>query len=287
MSHRRSAAWAAVLAMVVTACASTPSSSTPPSAAATSPATVAIDATAAATSTSTTSTTSTTTRTTSTTTTEPSTTTSTTTTSTTTTSTLPPPPMTSCTDVAHVSDSTGVYLWEAQYVDAAANTMGERYPSIGVERWIDDSSGGRSIVERTADWQTTALEAADAIRRSGFRGCWVVMIGTNDAAHVGSGASVSAEERILRLLYVFGDDPVLWVDAATARTGTGYRNDNMRAWNDTLYRIADERSNVEVLRWSEQVRAEWFTSDGIHMGTEGRIWRAAITAAALAERFPR
>ena len=194
--------------------------------------------------------------------------------------------MTSCTDVAHISDSTGVYLWEAQYVDGAANTMGERYRSVGVERWIDDSSGGRAVRERTADWQTTALEAADAIRRGGFRGCWVVMIGTNDAANIAAGAGLSAEERILRLLYVFGDEPVLWVDAATARTSTAYRNDSMRAWNDTLYRIAAERPNVEVLRWSERVRPEWFIDDGIHMSTEGRIWRAAMTSAALAEFFP-
>ncbi len=60
----------------------------------------------------------------------------------------------------------------------------------------------------------------------------------------------------------------------------------MQAWNDTLYRIADEHPNVRVLRWSEQVLPEWFDADGIHMRTEGRIWRAAITAAALAESFP-
>ncbi|MDW3213261.1 MAG: hypothetical protein R8G01_04630 [Ilumatobacteraceae bacterium] len=82
-----------------------------------------------------------------------------------------------------------------------------------------------------------------------FRGCWVVMIGTNDAANIAAGAALSAEERILRLLFVFGDEP--------------------------------------VLRWSDAVRPEWFVADGIHMGTEGRIWRAAVTSAALAEFFPR
>lgn len=194
--------------------------------------------------------------------------------------------MTSCTDVAHISDSTGVYLWEPQYVDGGANTMGERYRSVGVERWINDNSGGRSTRERVADWQTNALEAADAIRRSGFDGCWVVMIGTNDAANIAAGANLGAEERILRLLFVFGDDPVLWVDAATNRAETAYRNDNMRTWNDTLYRLAADRENVAVMRWSEQVRSNWYVSDGIHMGTEGRIWRAAFTAAALTQFFP-
>jgi len=164
--------------------------------------------------------------------------------------------------------------------------MGERYRSVGVEQWVEDSSGGRSIRERAAEWQTNALEAVDAIRRSGFSGCWVVMMGTNDAANVAAGSNLGYEERILRMLYVMGGDPVLWVDAATNRSETAYRNDNMRAWNETLYRIAAERENVQVLRWSERVRPEWYVSDGIHMGTEGRIWRAASTAAALVEFFP-
>lgn len=188
--------------------------------------------------------------------------------------------------MAHVGDSTGVYLWEPQYVDGALNTMGERYRSVGVERWIEDSSGGRSIRERTADWQANAVETADAIRQSGFTGCWVLMIGTNDAANVAAGANLGHEERIQQMLYVIGDEPVLWVDAATIRSETAYRHDNMRAWNETLHRIADERDNMHVLNWSELVRPEWFVSDGIHMGTEGRIWRAAFTADALVRFFP-
>jgi hypothetical protein len=195
--------------------------------------------------------------------------------------------MTSCTDVAHIGDSTSMFLWEAQYVDGEANTMGERYRSVGVEHWIDDSSGGRAVRERSGDWQTNALEVADTIRRSGFRGCWVVMIGTNDAANVAAGANPGAEERILQMLYVFGDEPVLWVDAATNRTETAYSNDSMRAWNDVLYRIAAERDNLVVVRWSDIVRPEWFVPDGVHIGTDGRIWRAAITASALATAFPR
>jgi hypothetical protein len=194
--------------------------------------------------------------------------------------------MTSCTDVAHVGDSTAIYLWEPQYVDGLANTMGERYRSVGVERWANDSSGGRSIRERVAEWQTNALEAADAIRASGFRGCWVVMMGTNDAANVAAGSNLGYDERIRRMLFVFAGDPVLWMDAATNRTQTAYRNDNMRAWNEALRRVTEEHENVTIVPWSEQVRSEWFVSDGVHVGTEGRIWRAAITAAALADAFP-
>ena len=179
-----------------------------------------------------------------------------------------------------------MYLWESQYVDGEVNTMGARYRSVGVERWIDDNSGGRSVRERVADGQTNALEVADAIRRSGFRGCWVIMIGSNDAANIAAGSNLGAEDRILQMLFVIGGDPVVWVDAATTRSETAYRNENLRGWNETLYRIAAGRDNVQVLRWSALVRPEWFVDDGIHMGTEGRIWRAAFTAAALVEYFP-
>ena len=179
-----------------------------------------------------------------------------------------------------------MYLWESRFVGGAANTMGERYRSVGVERWINDSSGGRSIRERAAQWQTNALEAADAIRSSGFRGCWVVMMGTNDAANVAAGSNLGYDERIRRMLFVFAGEPVLWMDAATVRNDTAYRNENMRAWNDALSRVTADHENVVVVRWSEQVRPEWFTSDGVHVNAEGRAWRAAITAAALVDAFP-
>jgi hypothetical protein len=190
--------------------------------------------------------------------------------------------------VIHIGDSTGVYLWESQYVGGVeANTMRERYRSVGVEQVFDDNSGGRSIEERTADWQTTAFEVAVAARDNGFTGCWVLMIGTNDAAAIAAGASMDAAERILRMLYVIGEEPVLWVDAVTdGWVEGGYRNESMQAWNDVLQWIASERPNVEVLNWSERVVPDWFLDDGVHYTSDGHAWRAAITALALAEAFP-
>ncbi len=253
----------------------------------TDPATRSTHATTA-TATATTTATTTTATTTSTSTTSTTTTSTSTTSTSTTTTTEPPPPMASCDRVAHIGDSTSVYLWEAQYVSGdAANTMGARYRSVGVVDVVNDSNGGRSIVERIADWQTNALEVATAIRNNGFDGCWVIMIGTNDAANVAAGAGTGIEERINRVLYAIGDQPVLWVDAVTTGVSSAYRNSSMQAWNDVLYRIAAERENVAVVPWSQLVRPEWFQSDGIHYNQEGRAWRAAITALALAQSFPR
>lgn len=41
--------------------------------------------------------------------------------------------------------------------------------------------------------------------------------------------------------------------AATTLNDTVYRNDSMLAWNEALVRIAAERDNMQVLRWSERV----------------------------------
>jgi lysophospholipase L1-like esterase len=180
-----------------------------------------------------------------------------------------------------------VFLWDRQYLDGdASHTMDARYRSIGVTDVISDSSGGRAVIERLGDWQTNAFEVAVAIRESGFRGCWVIMIGTNDAANVASGAPATIEDRILRLLYVIGDDPVLWVDTVTTGVAGAYRNESMQAWNVVLDRIDADRDNMAVLHWSQRVRPEWFQPDGIHYTPDGRVWRAAITALALAESFP-
>jgi hypothetical protein len=150
-----------------------------------------------------------------------------------------------------------------------------------------DNSGGRSITERHADWQTTAFEVVTAALQGGYSGCWVIMVGTNDAANVAAGSRVGHAERVVKMLDAIGDQPVLWVDAVTDGWVTGaYRTESMQAWNDVLVWIASERSNVEVLRWSTLVRPEWFSDDGIHYATDGRVWRSVITALALAEAFP-
>lgn len=177
-------------------------------------------------------------------------------------------------------------MWEAGDVGGAEHTMEARYRAVGVDTVYRDNSGGRSIQERVASWQKNAFEVALAVRESGFRGCWVLMLGTNDAANVASGAAIGIEERINRMLFVIGDDPVLWVDAVTTRSTSAYGNAAMEAWNEVLYRIDAERDNLSVVRWTDVVRPEWLIADGIHYNRDGRFWRAAVTALALAESFP-
>lgn len=165
--------------------------------------------------------------------------------------------------------------------------MSARYQDVGVDTVYPDNAPGRSVRETTRSAPVNAFDVALAVRESGYHGCWVLMIGTNDAANVAAGANLSLDDRILRMLYVLGDeDPVLWVDTATTATEGPYANASMQAWNEALYRLTADRPNVAVVRWSEVARPEWFVDDGIHHTADGRAWFAAVTANGLVEHFP-
>ena len=163
--------------------------------------------------------------------------------------------------------------------------MDARYRAAAVSEVYPDNDGARSIVERM-DGAPNAFEVAEAVRANGYSGCWVLMVGTNDAANIAAGANVSADERIRRMMNVIGTDPVLWVDAVTQRTEDAYRNASMRAWNEELYRVTAEYPNARVFRWYDVVQPQWFRNDGVHYTIEGNAQRAALTAAALVDAFP-
>lgn len=186
----------------------------------------------------------------------------------------------------HIGDSLGYHLWEPQYVGGEENTMWSRYADVGVATVYPDNAAGRSTHETTRTAPVNAVDAALAVRQNGYRGCWVLMIGTNDAANVAAGANRTLDQRILAMLDVIGDDPLVWVDARTTLADGPWANSNMDAWNEALYRLTAGRRNVAVVPWSEIARPEWFVADGIHHTAEGRAWLAALTADALVEHFP-
>ncbi len=53
-----------------------------------------------------------------------------------------------------------------------------------------ESSGGRSVIEHL-DGQEDGEVVAKRIRKSGFHGCWVIALGTNDAANVAPARSTA------------------------------------------------------------------------------------------------
>jgi len=194
-------------------------------------------------------------------------------------------PQTSCTSVAHIGDSLSVGLDSAGYVGSPDARISARYAAVGVRTLRLESSGGRSVIEHL-DAQEDGETVAKRVRQAGFHGCWVIALGTNDAANVAHSSQYGYSERIDRMMAVIGEDPVLWVDAKTTRRTGDYGAANMRLFNQALAKAHARYPGLEVYAWSDDAADGWFQRDGIHNSQVGAAHRAALIAGALAAAFP-
>jgi hypothetical protein len=195
------------------------------------------------------------------------------------------PLRTSCRSVAHVGDSTSVDLISPDYIPNAAQRLGARYAAVGVSHLKIDASGGRSIVEELPG-QLNGYKVASAWRASGYRGCWVFALGTNDTANVAAGSSVGMMTRINQMMAVAHGEPVMWVNTRTLLSSGPWANSNEQKWDKTLVRALAKYPNMRILNWSAVARPGWFLSDGIHYNSAGCARRAKAIADALARAFP-
>jgi hypothetical protein len=278
----RSATLLASLAIVVAACGTGDGSSTADAAESASgdaaPSTVPVTTLLAATTTTTSSVVPTTT------TTLPPTTTTTTTTTTT------QPPLggtaTACNGVALIGDSTAVGLDGSNGDLSGAETIGAQLAAIGVTDLRLDVSGGRSIVETLAG-QTNGSEAINAIQSTGFAGCWVILLGTNDAANIAAGSNADAARRVGRILDAVAGEPTLWLTASTVRTDGFWARPNTLVWNDQLRSLVSQAPNVGVADWDGVASQQaWFVSDGIHPNSTGLAARSRFIADNLRVFYP-
>ncbi len=194
-------------------------------------------------------------------------------------------PATSCRAIAHIGDSISVGLVSESYLPRAAQRIDGQYERIGARDIRLEISGARSAVERR-DGLPNGVDAAENLRDEGFEGCWVIAIGTNDAANVAAGSGYGASERIDRMMDVIGDDPVLWIDVKTTTDRGYYASEHMRLFNQALTKARARHPALEVFKWSEVAQDSWFTDDGIHYTSTGYAYRSALIAAAVAEAFP-
>jgi hypothetical protein len=195
------------------------------------------------------------------------------------------PPRTSCASTAHIGDSTSVDLISTAYIPNPAALLQARYAAVGVKHLNLDASGGRSIVE-TLPGQVNGYNVAKAWAAQGFHGCWVFALGTNDAANVAVGSSVSMMARINEMMAVANGQPVMWVNTRTLLSYGPYANANEQAWNQTLKQALARYPNMRIFDWSSVAQPGWFLSDGIHYNTSGAAIRAQAIANALAKAFP-
>ncbi|HTA10071.1 MAG TPA: GDSL-type esterase/lipase family protein [Streptosporangiaceae bacterium] len=194
-------------------------------------------------------------------------------------------PRTSCTSVAHIGDSTSVGMVSPTWLANPAQRLAAQYRDVGVRHVQIDASGGRSIVEEMPD-QINGYKVASAWYQQGFRGCWVIALGTNDTANVAAGSNVGLLARIQEMMAAAHGAPVMWVNTQTDLTSGPWSEANMQAWNNALVQAAKQYPNMRIFNWAGMVQPGWHLSDGIHYTSAGYAIRAAAIAQALTRAFP-
>ena len=207
-----------------------------------------------------------------------------------------PPPLTtkqasestksSCKAVVHIGDSTSEGLDSAEYLPIESQRIPHRYEEVGVKEVDMQVSGARSIEERF-EGEPNAQEVAEVAKLEGFEGCWVLALGTNEAANVAAGSTVTERERIDKMMAIVGDEPVLWVNVRTLPSAAEfYSEEGMKKWDEELVTACAAYPNMRVYNWAGDVKDEWFIEDGIHFTSPGYAARAQLIAQALAHAFP-
>lgn len=203
----------------------------------------------------------------------------------TTTTTVPAQPRTSCTAVATLGDSTSESLVSNNYLPNPQQQLPAQYERVGVTNVQLDIVGGDSIVEHLPG-QQNMFQLAQQLLQQGFRGCWVLALGTNDSADIAVGSNVSAAQRIQKMMTLLAGQPVMWVNVVTLLSSGPYSESNMQAWNQTLLAACPAYPNMKVFDWAAMAQPSYFISDGIHYTSAGSAVRAAAYANALAAAFP-
>jgi hypothetical protein len=207
-----------------------------------------------------------------------------------------PPPLTpkqasestksSCKAVVHIGDSTSEGLDSAEYLPIAGQRIEARYGEVGVKEVHMEVSGARSIEERFNE-EPNAQEVAQAWKDEGYKGCWVLALGTNEAADVAAGSNVGERERIDKMMAIIGEEPVLWVNVKSlVEAGDPYSSENMEKWDEELLKACPAYPNMRIYNWAADVKKAWFIEDGIHFTSPGYAARAQLIAQALAHAFP-
>jgi peptidoglycan/LPS O-acetylase OafA/YrhL len=192
----------------------------------------------------------------------------------------------SCTSVVHIGDSTSEGLDSAEYLPNPKERIENRYTEVGVKETHMEVQGARSIEERF-EGEPNAQEVAEAWKAEGYKGCWVLALGTNEAADVAAGSNVGLAERIEKMMNILGDEPVLWVNVKTLPEATEfYAEEGMKKWDEELKTACLRYPNMRIYNWAGDVKDAWFIADGIHFTSPGYAARAALIAQALAHGFP-
>jgi peptidoglycan/LPS O-acetylase OafA/YrhL len=192
---------------------------------------------------------------------------------------------TSCHAVVYIGDSTSAGMVMPSYLPDPDLRLDAQFARVGATSQHIEISRARSIVE-TLSGQANAEEVARQLVSSGFRGCWVFALGTNDTANIYAGSTVGRMTRIKQMMSVVGDQPVVWVNLKSLLENGPYSEANMRLWNRILEQACTRYPNMRVFDWASLANDSWFISDGTHYTSTGYAQRARLTADSLVHAFP-
>jgi hypothetical protein len=196
-----------------------------------------------------------------------------------------PATRTSCRSVAHIGDSTSVGMVDPAVLPDPAQRLQAQYASVGVRHALVDASGGRSIVEEMPG-QVNGYLTARSMASHGFRGCWVIALGTNDTANVSAGSTIGPAARIGQMMSAAHGQPVLWVNTRTLDSTGPWSEANMRLWNAALHQACARYPNLRIFDWASAAKPGWYIPDGIHYTPAGYAARAHAIAGALVKAYP-
>ena len=191
----------------------------------------------------------------------------------------------SCQSVVYIGDSTSEGSVSSDYLPNPAQRLGPQLADVGATTTYPEISGARSIVE-LFEGQPNAQMVAQQHIQDGFRGCWIIAMGTNDVDNINTGSNVGPAERIGRMMQTLHGQQVMWIDAVTLVKSGPYAEDGMLRWNRALGAACQKYSNMRVFDWASWAKPSFFIPDGIHYYTPGYIARTHLIAKALAAAFP-
>ncbi len=185
-----------------------------------------------------------------------------------------------CGSVAHIGDSLTAYT---------KPSLTAAYQAEGLSVQIN-AYGGRAILERLPEDPETGRQAAASIRGTGFSGCWVVALGTNDTANVAAGANHTRGKSIDEMMKAI--DPtasarVMWVNTHSTKTSGYWSSANMELWNEALKEAQSRWTNLRIFDWATTASTGVAPySDGLHHTSAGYEVRNKTIANALLGFFP-
>ncbi len=195
------------------------------------------------------------------------------------------PTRTSCRSVVYIGDSTSEGEISTEYIPDPRRRLQAQLADVGVRRTLPEISGARSIVE-TFEGHPNAATVAQRHVSEGFRGCWILALGTNDVDNVHDESPIGLSARIARMMSIIGTQPVMWVDAITLLRSGPYSEQAMQPWNRDLLAACHRHPNMRVFDWAHWAQPRWFIADGIHYTSPGYVARTHLIAQGLAHAFP-